>query len=63
MTTLDREQLLQLLVRDLEHALQELRQLREFAERVAEAVLLALARHEEQPHAVTPEFGKEERNG
>lgn len=62
MTTLDREQLLQLLVRDLEHALQELRQLRDFAERVAEAVLLALARHEERPHAVTPEFGKE-RNG
>ncbi len=63
MPSLDRDQLLELLLRDLDQPLAERPELRAFAVRVAEAIIAALAEHERRRHAITPEFGEEERDG
>ncbi|ACM05604.1 MULTISPECIES: hypothetical protein [Thermomicrobium] len=63
MPSLDRDQLLELLLRDLEQPLAERPELRAFAVRVAEAIIAALTEHERKRHTITPEFGEEERNG
>jgi hypothetical protein len=62
-TYLDRERLLELLLRDLDRELEKHPELRSFAQRVADTILSALAEHERRLHTLTPEFGEEERNG
>ncbi len=63
MAYLDRERLVELLLRDLDREVERHPELRSFAERVAETILAALAAHERQLHQVSAEFGEEERNG
>jgi len=62
-TYLDRDRLVESLLRDLDRELERYPALRAFAERVADTILAALAEHERRLHMVTPEFGEEERNG
>ncbi len=63
MTYLDRERLLELLLRDLDRAIERYPEFRAFAERVAETIATAIAEHERRLHALSAEFGEEERNG
>ncbi|MCS7051127.1 MAG: hypothetical protein NZL87_05895 [Thermomicrobium sp.] len=63
MTSLDRDQLIALLLRDLDHELERFPTLRTFAERVADTILAALAEHDRRARALEPEFGEEDRDG
>uniref|UniRef100_A0A7C5VUJ0 Uncharacterized protein n=1 Tax=Thermomicrobium roseum TaxID=500 RepID=A0A7C5VUJ0_THERO len=62
-TYLNRDRLVESLLRDLDRELERYPALRAFAERVADTILTALTEHERRLHMVTPEFGEEERNG
>lgn len=58
---LTRERLVELLLRDLDPRVAEDPRWHAFAERVAEAILAALAEHERRSHQLSAEFGEEER--
>ncbi|MCX2726661.1 hypothetical protein OO015_04035 [Thermomicrobium sp. 4228-Ro] len=61
MAYLDRERLVELLLRDLDREVERHPELRSFAERVAETILAALAEHERRLHTLAADFGEEER--